>query len=144
MHLLTDSFITPHGETKLKGQSLFRFDIIYHNRVGEYYVQSESEFYEWINQLWNSTGYSEVFQKYEIIDTIKSCLPAQIMKVKCRDSDRVYCLKSICKKEMPIRDLEDIKIEGEIMKVCQFPYIVKLYDVYDSLDFSYLGKLLFE
>lgn len=144
MHILNDSFIKPHGEVQLKGQSFFRFEIFYHNIARDYFVENEDDYIEWITQIRIATGSFEIFQIYEIIGTIKSCAASQILKAKSRDSDRVYCIKSICKMGMSMKDLEDIKIEAEVMKVCQHPNIVKLFDVYDSLENTYLGKHLFK
>lgn len=144
MHFLSDSFIKPLGLVKVKGQLLYRFDIFYQRKAREYYVENNSDFHRWINQLWNATAYSEVFQRYDIIETIKSCTSSQIIKVKCKnnESDQLYCLKSVSKKDISLRDLEDIKIETEIMKVCHHPNIVKLFNVYESLEANYLGKTI--
>lgn len=138
MHLLTDSYIKPYGETFLKGQLFFRFEIYYDNKAREYLVQNDSEYREWIFQLKMATKYSEIFDFYEVISTISFCEPNKILKAKHIETNEIFCIKSICKTGMSMNDREEIKVEAEIMKVCQHPNIVKLYDVYDSLERTYL------
>ena len=37
-------------------------------------------------------------------------------------------------------DKELIKTEIEILKICQHPNIIKLYDVFENFDYIYIGK----
>jgi serine/threonine protein kinase len=42
------------------------------------------------------------------------------------------------KKEMNNEDLELVKTEIEILKVCQHPNIIKLYDIFENVDYIYI------
>ena len=44
------------------------------------------------------------------------------------------------KKEMNKQDLELVKTEIEILKICQHPNIIRLYDVFENVDFIYISK----
>lgn len=44
------------------------------------------------------------------------------------------------KKDMTVQDLELVKTEIEILKVCQHPNIIRLYDVFENVDFIYISK----
>lgn len=41
---------------------------------------------------------------------------------------------------MTIQDLELVKTEIEILKVCQHPNIIRLYDVFENIDFIYISN----
>ena len=43
------------------------------------------------------------------------------------------------KKEMSMQDLELVKTEIEILKICQQPNIIQLYDVFENIDYIYIG-----
>jgi len=45
------------------------------------------------------------------------------------------------KKEMTNADLELVKTEIDILKVCQHPNIIRLYDVFENVDFIYISKI---
>jgi serine/threonine protein kinase len=44
------------------------------------------------------------------------------------------------KKDMNNQDLELVKTEIEILKICQHPYIIRLYDIFENADFIYISK----
>ena len=48
------------------------------------------------------------------------------------------------KKDMSIQDLDLVKTEIEILKICQHPNIIRIYDVFENIDFIYISKLNFK
>lgn len=42
---------------------------------------------------------------------------------------------------MSLKDLELVKTEIEILKVCQHPNIIRLYDVFEKINFIYISKV---
>ena len=42
------------------------------------------------------------------------------------------------KKNMDSSDLELVRTEIEILKICQHPYIIKLYDIFENVDYIYI------
>ena len=43
-----------------------------------------------------------------------------------------YAVKIIKKKELSLKDLELLKREIEVLKVCQHPNIIKFFDVFEN------------
>ena len=39
-------------------------------------------------------------------------------------------------------NLELVRTEIEILKICQHPYIIKLYDIFENLDYIYYYGIL--
>lgn len=50
-------------------------------------------------------------------------------------------IKIINKKDMKIIDKELVQTEIEILKICQHPNIIRLYDIFENLDYIYIGRL---
>jgi len=46
------------------------------------------------------------------------------------------------KKEMDSKDLVLVKTEIEILKICQHPNIIRIYDVFENLDMIYISKTI--
>jgi len=43
---------------------------------------------------------------------------------------------------MSNKELELVRAEIEILKVCQHPNIIRIYDVFENLDYIYISKLI--
>lgn len=140
MHSLTDSYVKACGKVSMMGTYLFRFEIYFQNKVREYYVQNEEEYKNWIEKLNNATGYSSISAKYEIVDKLSSGKFGVIKQVINKETKEISCLKIMNKKTMSNKDLQELKTEVEIMKICQHPNIVRLYDIFENQDCKYLGK----
>jgi serine/threonine protein kinase len=56
-----------------------------------------------------------------------------------KKTGRKVAVKIMSKKEMNNLDLELVRTEIEILKVGQHPYIVRLYDVFENLEFIYIS-----
>jgi len=59
-----------------------------------------------------------------------------------KQSGRKVAVKIMKKKDMSNQDLELVKTEIEILKICQHPNIIRLYDVFENIDFIYISNRL--
>ena len=57
-----------------------------------------------------------------------------------KESGRKVAVKIINKRDMSFKDLELMKTEIEILKICQHPNIIRLYDVYEKIYFIHISK----
>lgn len=142
MHSLSDAFLRPFGKVTIMGYVLNRFEIFFQNKVREYYCQSESEYEVWVQKLNSVTGHSEITAMYEVMEKIGSGKYGIIQKVQKKESEEVFCMKVLSKNTAKTKDLEDMKMEVEIMKICQHPNLVKLYDINESIEYKYIGKII--
>ena len=138
MHSLTDSYVKSCGKVTLMGSQLFRFEIFFQNKVREYYVQNEEEYNKWIEKLNKATGCSLMTNKYEIVDNLNSGKYGIIKQVINKETKEICCMKVMNKKTMTSKDLHESKTEVEIMKICQHPNLVRLYDIYENQENKYL------
>ncbi len=132
MHSLTDSYVKPCGKVSILGSTLYRFEIFFQNKVREYYCQNEDEYIVWVDKLSKATGNISMSLKYQIFDNMNSGKFGLIKQVMNKETKELCCLKVMNKKKMTSKDLQELKTEVEIMKICQHPNIVRLYDVYET------------
>jgi serine/threonine protein kinase len=60
-----------------------------------------------------------------------------------KTSGRKVAIKIMNKKDMTMQDLELVKTEIEILKISQHPSIIRLYDIFENIDFIYISKISF-
>jgi len=56
-----------------------------------------------------------------------------------RKSGRRVAIKTMNKKDMTQKDIYQARTEIEIMKICQHPNIIKLYDVFENKDYLFIS-----
>ena len=49
-------------------------------------------------------------------------------------------IKILSKKDMSLVEAELVRSEIEILKICQHPNIIRIYDVFENIDFIYISK----
>ena len=47
-------------------------------------------------------------------------------------------MKSVKKKDLNLKDLELLKREIEVLKICQHPNIIRFFDVFENADYIYI------
>jgi len=55
-----------------------------------------------------------------------------------KETGRKVAVKIMSKKDMDHTDLELVRTEIEILKVCQHPNIIKLYDIFENVEYIYI------
>ena len=55
-----------------------------------------------------------------------------------KETKEKVAVKIMNKNNMDSSDLELVRTEIEILKICQHPFIIKLYDVFENIDYIYI------
>ena len=114
-----------------------------------YYYTSDFNIYQkWVNALKMILKYKNIYETYifrEIIGKGKHCV------VYCaydKINKRYVAIKRINKSLLTLEDLSLIQTEIDTIKVCQHPYVVKLYEIIETynefnivLEYCELGNL---
>jgi serine/threonine protein kinase len=58
-----------------------------------------------------------------------------------KETGTKVAVKIMNKKDMTLQDLELVKTEIEILKICQHPNTIKLYDIFENVEFIYISKI---
>lgn len=61
-----------------------------------------------------------------------------VKRAEHKKSGREVAVKIVKKKELSLKDMEMLKREIEVLKVCQHPNIIRFYDVFENSDFIYI------
>ncbi len=139
MHNLSGVFIKEDQPLIYDGKSLYCFSVIYPKKVRFYYVDNEKEYQSWMTNIRKATGYANLSDIYEIRDKLGNGKFGLVRLGVHKTTGRKVAVKIMKKRDMSISDLELVKTEIEILKVCQQPNIIQLYDVFENVDYIYIS-----
>ena len=143
MHNLSGVFLQDGDKCNLEGMDLYCFSVVYPNKSRLYYVESESDYKQWISNIRKATGYASLTDIYEVRQKLGNGKFGLVRLGIHKQSGRKVAIKVMNKKEMNNQDLELVKTEIEILKVCQQPNIIRLYDVFENIDYIYISKFYY-
>jgi hypothetical protein len=138
MHNIAGVFIKEEQNIKFENKELYCFSIIYPYRIRKYYLDNKLEQKKWIKDLREIVGYENLDEEYELKNDLGKGKFGLVKLAIHKKTNRKVAIKLIGKKDIEYSDLEMIKNEIEILKVCQHPNILKLYDVFENSSYIYL------
>ena len=138
MHNLSGLFLKEEPAIEQNGIKYYGFSVVYPAKTRYYYVDSESDFNNWIEKLKKATGYTNLDDIYDVKEKLGSGKFGLVkLGINKKDGKKV-AIKIMSKKEMKTEDLELVRSEIEILKICQHPNIIQLYDVFENIDYFYI------
>ncbi len=141
MHNLSGVFVIEDQPIMYDNKKLYCFSVIYPKKVRYYYVDSEEEYKDWVRYIRKTTGYSSLTDIYDVKDKLGNGKFGLVRLGIHKGSGRKVAVKIMNKKDMTTQDLELVKTEIEILKICQQPNIIRLYDVFENIDYIYISKI---
>jgi len=149
MHNLSGIYVKPGEKVVIEDKTFFTFSILYPQKARTYYIEDENEYKDWLNKLHLSIDYKNLLDLYDIKEKIGKGKFGLVKHAIHKESGKEVAIKIMAKKNMSTSDLELAKTEIDILKICNHPNIIKLYDVFDTPDYIYIimeycsGKDLF-
>ena len=138
MHNLSGLFLQAQGLKEIKGRKMYCFTILFPTKNRVYYCDNEEEYNNWIIALKKATGYTNLLDLYDIKQKLgKGKFGLVKLGINKETKDKV-AVKVMNKNNMDSSDLELVRTEIEILKICQHPYIIKLYDIFENVDYIYI------
>lgn len=138
MHHLSGVYIKEEKPTVIEGKTFYTFKMIYPQKDREYFVEDKNEYIEWVRRLSKSIGYIDLSHKYEIGPKLGNGKFGLVKLAVNKQSGQKLAAKFMSKKEMSNVDLELVRTEIEILKVCQHPNIIRIYDIFENMDSYYI------
>ena len=140
MHSLVGVFIKDEAEEQLDSTTiLYPFKLIFPpNKARSYYFSDRSEKERWMTAIKQVIGYSNVFDFYEIKETLGKGKFGLVKSAIHKKSRKPVAVKVMSKKEMSVQDVELQRREIEILKMCQHPHIIRLLDIFENQDYIYI------
>ncbi len=140
MHNLSGVFVKEEQPIFYENKKLLCFSVIYPKKVRYYYVDNEEELKNWVKFIRKTTGYSSLTDIYDIKEKLGNGKFGLVRLGIHKVTGRKVAVKIMNKKDMTTQDLELVKTEIEILKICQQPNIIRLYDVFENMDYIYISK----
>ena len=112
--------------------------LIFPNKRRIYYLTNKEDKVKWTDAIKKSIGYSNVLDFYELGESLGKGKYGLVKKAMHKRTHMECAIKIVKKKELSLKDLELLKREIEVLKVCQHPNIIKFYDVFENQDYLYI------
>ena len=138
MHNLSGLFLKTEGLQEIKGRKMYCFSIAFPSKNRIYYCDNETDYNNWVSVLKKATGYTNLLDIYEIKQKLGKGKFGLVKLGINKETKQKVAVKIMNKNNMDSSDLELVRTEIEILKICQHPYIIKLYDVFENIDYIYI------
>lgn len=141
MHHLSGIYIKEDKQTLIEDKNYYTFKMVYPQKEREYYVEDKNEFLCWVSHLSKAIGFFDLNIRYEIGQKLGNGKFGIVKLATNKKTGEKYAAKFMCKKEMSNTDLELVRTEIEVLKVCQHPNIIRIYDIFENMDSLYICKV---
>ena len=138
MHNLSGLFLKEEEKKVLNNKAFYSFSIIFPNKKRAYFCDNLEEYQNWIKYLRIAINYSNILEMYEIKEKLGSGSFSIVKLAINKVTNQKVAVKIMNKEKMSSSLLESARTEIEIMKICQFPYIIKFIEAYENIDFIYI------
>lgn len=138
MHNLSGWFVKSPFEKKIGHETYTAFQLKQGIKIRTYVSKSKTDIQKIYKVLKETLGYLNFFDYYEIIDEIGNGQFGVVkLGVHKKTKERV-AIKIIKKEGMKAPDIELVRNEIDIMKLCHHPNIVKLLDHFENVDYIFI------
>ena len=138
MHNLSGVFVSEEPMKEINGKKCFCFSVTYPKKTRMYYVEDENEYKTWVEKLKIATEYTNLTDLYDIKEKIGRGKFGLIKLGINKKTKKKVAIKIMSKKDMNNQDLELARTEIEILKICQHPNIITLYDIFENVNYFYI------
>ena len=138
MHNLSGLFLQREKTVTYEGTNYYSFSVVYPTKTRIYYCKNEKEYNEWFEKLKLATGYTNLLDIYDVKKKL-GCGKFGLVKLGIeKKTGQKVAIKIMKKSSMDSSDLELVRTEIEILKICQHPNIIRLYNVFENADYMYI------
>ena len=138
MHNLSGLFLQKEKTVVYEGENFYSFSVVYPTKTRIYYCKDKKEYNEWFEKLKIATGYTNLLDIYEVKNKLGSGKFGLVKLGVDKKTGQKVAIKIMKKSTMDSSDLELVRTEIEILKICQHPNIIRLYNVFENPDYLYI------
>ena len=139
MNCLAGVYLKEATENEIiNGKTLYSFMLIFPNKRRIYYLTSQAEKDKWVAAIKKCIGYANLHDFYDLGENLGKGKYGLVKNAIHKETGQKVAVKLVNKKELKLQDLELLKREIEVLKVCQHPNIIKFYDVFENQDYIYI------
>ena len=138
MHNLSGCFFKEYPAERINEKVYYCFSIVFPKRERKYYVGNSETYDNFIKALKKSFGYLNFFDYYEMLDNLGEGIFGSVkLGVEKKTNQRV-AIKIIKKNKAKEKDIELVRNEIDIMKLCYHPYVVHLLDHFENGEYIFI------
>ena len=138
MHNLSGVFLKEEKPHNFNGTTFYSFAVIYPKKTRVYYTDNLSQYKIWVAKLKLATGYTNLTDLYEVSSKLGNGKFGLVKLGINKQTKKKVAIKIMSKKDMNTEDLELVRTEIEILKICQHPNIIHLYEVFENEEYFYI------
>lgn len=145
MHTLLGCLISDLEPEKVGDATMYPFSIIFtQQKTKTYYAQTKEEQQKWVNQIKKVIGYANLLDFYILKDSLGKGKFGTVRSGIHKKTGKKVAIKVMKKSAMKPVDIELVKQEIEILKVCQHPNLLRMLDVFENTEYIYIVTELLE
>ena len=138
MHNLSGLFVQVEQNKVHDGKTYYSFSVVYPAKTRIYFCDDEKQYKEWIENLKKATGYTNLLDIYDVKEKLGNGKFGLVKLGINKQTKEKVAIKIMNKKKMDSSDIELMRTEIEILKICQHPNIIRLYDIFENIDYIYI------
>ena len=138
MHNLSGLFVKVEEAKILDNKTYYCFSVVYPARTRMYFCDDEKQYKDWVENLKKATGYTNLLDIYEVKQKLGNGKFGMVKLGINKLTKEKVAIKIMNKKKMDTSDIELMRTEIEILKICQHPNIIRLYDIFENIDYIYI------
>lgn len=139
MHNLTGCFVKEKSDDKVvEGKKLYGFSIIFSNKTRSYFTLDKKTRESWVESLKRAIGYQTFNETYNIEGDLGEGKFGLVKLGVHKKTGEKVAIKIIKKDSMDQKDLELVRSEIDIMKLCRHKNIVRLLDHFENSEFIFI------
>jgi serine/threonine protein kinase len=140
LHNLSGVFLQEDSPQTIERNNFYSFSVVYPKKTRHYYVDNLTDYRGWVTAIKKATGFTDLNDLYEVKEKLGNGKFGLVRLGIHKITGRKVAIKIMNKKDMTNQDLELVKTEIDTLKICQHPNIIKLYDVFENVEYIYLSK----
>lgn len=139
MHGLTGALVKEEDQEKIDDLILYPFSLVFsQNNTKRYYATTKEEQVQWINSIKKVVGYANILDFYELKHSLGKGKFGTVRAAVHKKTGKMVAIKVMKKAIMTPQDVELVKQEIEIMKMCQHPNLIRMLDVFENVENIYI------
>ena len=138
MHNLSGCFVKDNGTKILNDKTYYSFTLVFPSKERSFYCNSKEIYENFTQKLKEAFGYLNFFDYYEMLDDLGEGIFGSVkLGVEKKTKERV-AIKIIKKKKAKQCDIELVRTEIDVMKLCHHPNVVHLLDHFENAEYIFI------
>ena len=138
MHNLSGCFVKENGSKNINDKTYYCFTLVFPSKERSFYCNSKEIYDNFNKALKEAFGYLNFFDYYEMLDDLGEGIFGSVkLGVEKKTKERV-AIKIIKKNKAKQSDIELVRTEIDIMKLCHHPNVVHLLDHFENAEYIFI------